>query len=209
MVDTAPELSPTTDAGAVDVESGARTIQSPSAKGPALVVLGIAVFIVVLGTVGSALESGSAPTLSLHSVTIPDGTVVQLTPAVTAMKSVISGGQPPADIIGNLAVPSGSPVIRSVNSDQGAAQFDRTVYFTSGMSSDQVVDAFHTLLPKLGWDVIYDGSGAQRSGQGTEVLAKRGSGDGFYWEVGAVVSPTTSTGVTPFFLELYELPDDN
>ena len=208
MVDTAPELSPTTHAGAVQVDSDA-TNKSPSAKGPALVVLGIAVFIVLVGTIGSALESGSAPTLSIHSVTIPDGSVVPMTPAATAMKSVVSGGQPPADIIGNLAVPSKSPVVRTVNSDQGVAQFDRTVYFTSGLSSDQVVSAYRTLLPELGWKVIYDGSGAQRSGQGTEVLAKRGSGDGFYWEVGAVVSPTTSTGSTPFFLELYELPDDN
>ncbi len=122
---------------------------------------------------------------------------------------MVSEGQPPADILGNLAVPSGSPVVRTVNSDQGAGQFDRTVYFTSGLSSDQVVDAYLTVLPELGWKVIYDGSGAQRSGQGTEVLAKRGSGDGYYWEVGAVVSPTTSTGSTPFFLELYELPDDS
>jgi hypothetical protein len=209
MVDTAPELSPATDADAVPVDSGVRTAQSPSAKGPALVVLGIAVFIVLVGTIGSALESGNAPTVSIHSVTISDGTVVTLTPAATAMKSVVSGGQPPSDIIGNLAVPSKSPVIRTINTDQGVAQFDRTVYFTSGLSSDQVVSAFSTLLPELGWKVIYEGSGAQRSGRGTEVLAKRGSGDGFYWEVGAVVSPTTSTGSTPFFLELYELPDDN
>ena len=41
------------------------------------------------------------------------------------------------------------------------------------------------------------------------MLAKRGSGDGFYWEVGAVVSPTTAAGVTPFSVELFELPDDN
>ena len=209
MVDTAPELSPATQAGTVPAEPGVQASRSPSAKGPALVVLGIAVFIVLVGTIGSALESGNGPTVSIHSVSIPDGTTVTLTPATTAMKSVVGGGEPPADILGNLEVPSRSPVVRTVNSDQGAGQFDRTVYFTSGLSSDQVVNTYLTLLPELGWKVIYDGSGAQRSGQGAEVLAKRGSGDGFYWEVGAVVSPTTSTGSTPFFLELYELPDDN
>ena len=92
------------------------------------------------------------------------------------MKSVVSEGQPPADILGNLAVPSGSPVVRTVNSDQGAGQFDRTVYFTSGLSSDQVVDAYLTVLPELGWKVIYDGSGAPafRSGD-------RGSGQAGQW----------------------------
>jgi hypothetical protein len=178
-----------------------------SVRGPAWIVLGIAVFIVVIGTVASALDSGSTPTLSLHSVTIPDGTVVHLTPATTAMKSIVSAGQPPADILGNLAVPSGSPVVRTVNTDQGVAQFDRTVYFTTGLATDQVVAAYRTLLPKLGWDVIF--VGAQPNSQATELLAKRGSGDGFYWEVGAVASPTTSAGTTPFSVELFELPDDS
>ena len=41
----------------------------------------------------------------------------------------------PADILGNLAVPTGSTVVRTVNIDQNAAQFDRTVYFTRELSS--------------------------------------------------------------------------
>jgi hypothetical protein len=208
MVGTASELSapPPDDAEVIDPDR--RTYQPLSLRGPALIVLGIAVFIVVAGTVASALDSGSTPVLSLRRVTIPDGTVVRLTPATTAMRSIVGSGEPPADILGNLAVLSGSPAVRTVNSDQGQAQFDRTVFFTTGLSADQVVDAYRTLLPKLGWKVIYLGSGAQRGGQGTEVLAKRGSGDGFYWEVGAVVSPTTSTGSTPYSIELFELPDD-
>lgn len=209
MVSTTPELSSPPPEGAGPVDPDHRTYQPMSVKGPALVVLGIAVFIVVVGTVASALDSGSTPTLSLRSITIPDGTVVHLTPATAAMRSIVGAGQPPADVLGKMAVPSGSPVVRTVNTDQGAGQFDRTVYFTTGLSSDQVVDAYRTLLPKLGWNVVYVGSGARRGGQGTEVLAKRASGDGFYWEVGAVVSPTTSAGSTPFSLEMLELPDDN
>ncbi len=72
-----------------------------------------------------------------------------------------------------------------------------------------MVALYRKLLPHLGWQVIYFGTGAQRDGQGTEVLAKHGSGDGYYWEVGAVVSPTTSTSTTPFSLELFQLPDGN
>jgi hypothetical protein len=208
MVGTAQELAspPPDDAEAVDPHH--RTYQTMSLRGPALIVLGIAVFIVVAGTVASAFDSGSTPVLSLHSVAIPDGTVVHLTPATTAMKSIVSAGEPPADIVGNMDVPSGSPVVRTVNSDQNETQFDRTVHFTTGLSSDQVIDVYRTLLPRLGWQVIYVGSGDQRGGQGTTVLAKRASGDGFYWEVGAVVSPTTSAGITRFSLELFELPDD-
>jgi hypothetical protein len=206
MLSTVPKVDPSPPD---DVDPGPRTTEPFSVRGPALVVLGLAVFIVIVGTVASALDSGSKPTVSLRRITIPDGTVIQLTPATTAMKSIVNAGQPPADIIGTMAVPAGSLLVRTVDSDQGVGQFDRTVSFTSGLSSVQVVDAYRTLLPKLGWRVIYDGTGAQSGGRGTEVLAKRGSGDGFYWEVGAVVSPTTAVGSTPFSIELFELPDDN
>jgi hypothetical protein len=209
MVGTASELeSPASDeVQAVDPDN--RSFQQMSLRGPALVVLGIAVFIVIAGIAASALNSGSRPTLSVRRVTIPDGTVVQLTPAPTAMKSIVSAGEPPADILGNLAVPTGSPVTHTLNSDQSGGQFDRTVSFRTGLSSDQVVATYRTLLPRLGWQVIYGGSGAQRGTPSTEVLAKRGSGDGFYWEVGAVVSPTTSAGSTSFSLQLFQLNDAN
>ncbi len=180
-----------------------------SLRGPALMVLGIAVLIVVVGVVASALVSGGDTTLAIHKITIPDGTTVPLTPAATALKPIVSAGEPPADILGNLAVPSGSAFVRSANADQGASQFDRTVTFRTGLSADQVADLYRTLLPRLGWKDIDNGSPATGSSAGTVVLVKKGSGDSFYWEVGATVSPTTSTGTTVFSLELFELPDDN
>ena len=198
---------PVADDGAVDPED--RLFEPMSIRGPALVVLGLAVFIVVVGVVASALASGSDTTLSIHKITIPDGTSVPLTPAATAMKSIVSAGEPPADILGNLAVPAGSAITRTENSDQGASQFDRTVTFRTGLSADQVADLYRTLLPRLGWKVTDQGSPATGSAPGTVILFKKGSGDSFYWEVGATVSPTTVTGTTTFSLELFELPDDN
>lgn len=184
-----------------------RTYQPLSLRTPAFIVLGLAVLIVVVGLVASAFTSGSTPGLTVHQITIPDGTVVHLTPATEALKSIVGEGQPPADILGPLAVPAGSTVTGTVNIDQNAGQFDRTVDFTTGLSADQVVSLFHTLLPKLGWHVT--SVGPSDSGQGTEVLAQKGSGDSFYWEVGIVASPTTSAGTTPFTVELFEQPDNN
>ncbi len=202
-----PDLVAATDDDTFDPDN--RMYEHMSLRVPALVVLGLAVLIVVVGVVASALVSGSDTTLAIHRITIPDGTVVPLTPAATAMKSIVNAGQPPADILGNLAVPSGSSVVRTVNLDQGAGQFDRTVVFRTGLSSDQVGDVYRTLLPRLGWKVLDSGSPATGPAPGTVILFKRGSGDSFYWEVGATVSPTTSTGSTTFSLELWELPDDN
>jgi hypothetical protein len=101
-------------------------------------------------------------------------------------------------------------VTRTINTDQGVTQYDRTVAFASGLSSDQVTALYQALLPRLGWRIIHVGPTLGASAApGTEILATKGSGDSFYWEVGAVVSPTTSAGVTPFSLEVYEQPDDN
>ena len=209
MVSADPDpLSP--DPGDLQIVDPARPVFQPmSIRGPALIVLGIAIFIVVAGVVASAVDSGGAPTLTVHSFTLPDGTTVQLTPATTALKGIVSAGEPPADILGNLAVPSGSAVVRTVNSDQDLTQFDRTVYFHTGLSTDQVIDLYRGLLPRLGWSVIYAGNGDSRVAPGTDVLGKKGSGDGFYWEAGVVVSPTTPSGSTSYSLELFELPDDN
>jgi hypothetical protein len=210
MVSTSQDPGPSVPPGPDEPEATGRGVRPASVRGPALVVLGIAVFIVVAGVAASALASGNAPTTSLRSVTLPAGTVVPLTPALVAMKRIVNASEPPADIIGNLAVPSGSQVTHVVNTDQGQAQFDRTVAFTTQLSSGQVVELYRTLLPRLRWRVVYAGPGTGHFGsQGTEVLAKLGSGDGFYWEVGVVVSDTTSAGITPFSVELFELPDDS
>jgi len=180
-----------------------------SVRGPALVVLGIAVGILTIGIVASALISGNSPVLSVRHVTLPDGSSVALTPATSALHSIVGDGEPPADILGNLAVPTGSRLSGTIDADQGVSQFDRTVSFSSLLGASQVVGIYRTLLPRLGWQVLYSGSAPQKGAGSTEVLAKRGSGDGYYWEVGVVVSPTTSAGVTPFSMELYEVPDDN
>ena len=206
MVGTAEGLAGSASDEAVAVDPDHRAYQPTSSRGPALVVLGIAVFIVVLGIVASALASNGSRARLPTTVTIAGGTVVHLTPATTALKTIERGGQPPSDIIGNMVVPSRSPVVRTLNIDQGVTQFDRSVYFTTGLSADQVVDVFRAVLPKLGWKIIYHG--ARTGGVGSEVLAKRGSADGFYWEAGVVVSPTTSAGTTPFSIEVLEMSDD-
>jgi hypothetical protein len=178
-----------------------------SLRGPAFIVLGIAILIVVAGVVASVFGTGSAPSHRIQSIAIPDGTVVRLTPATQALRSIVSGGQPPSDVMGALSVPAGSPVTGTVNIDQFVGQFDRTVTFRTGLASGQVVDLYRTLLPKLGWKITYSGAGRSPIKLGTEVLATKGSTDSFYWEVGVVVSPTTATGTTPFSVEVLETND--
>ncbi|HEV3264905.1 MAG TPA: hypothetical protein VG014_05250 [Acidimicrobiales bacterium] len=191
----------------LSVDPEDRDYQRMSLRGPAIIVVGIAAFILVGGVLATILTAGNNPVLALHSIRIPDGTVVQLTPATTALKPIISS-EPPADILSALAVPTGSVARHWINIDQNQTQYDRSVSFTTGLSSDQVVDVYKTGLPKLGWKLSYQGQGTFNGVSGTEMLARRASGDGYYWEVGVIVPPATSSGVTPFTMVVLEQNTD-
>jgi hypothetical protein len=186
-----------------------RGYEPMSVRGPALIVLGLAVFLLIGGVVASAISSGSNPSFTVRHVTLADGTTVALAPATSKLHTLLSNDEPPADIIGNLGVPKESVLTSVVNSDQHAAQFDRTAELRSTLAQSQVIEAYDHLLRAVGWQVIYSGPAPQGVPGATELLAKRGSGDGFYWETGVVVSPTTPAGVTPYSVEVLETPDGN
>lgn len=177
-----------------------------SLKSPAVIVLAIALVILIGGITASALATGGSTTLQLHSVTLADGTVVHLEPALQALRPVETDGNPPADILAALAVPAGARTTGSLNTDQGTTQFDRTVDFTSTLPAFRVQDFYQVVFKQLGWKLMANGPDANQAGS-TQLLAKRGSNDGFYWEAGVVVSPTTSAGVTPFTLRLFQVAD--
>jgi hypothetical protein len=200
-----PGAAPPDEDLSVDPEH--RTYQRMSLRGPAVIVVGIATFLLVGGVLASIFTAGNNPVLALHSIKIPDGTVVQLTPATTALKPIVSS-EPPADILSALAVPTGSVLRHWVNIDQNHTQYNRSASFTAGLSSDQVVDLYKILLPRLGWKLLYQGQGTSNGVSGSEILAQRASGDGYYWEVGAIVPPATASGVTPFTLVVLEQNSD-
>ena len=180
-----------------------------SVKGPALIVLGLAVVILLGGVAAAALSSSSNPTFAIRQVTLSDGTNVALVPATSALHRIVSNEEPPSDIIGNLGVLRQSTVTGIVDSDQNTAQFDRTAALTSQLAQPQVAEAYRLMLTGSGWKASYQGSAPQGTPGATEVLATHGSSDGFYWEVGVVVSPTTATGFTPYSIEVFQTPDGN
>jgi len=180
-----------------------------SVKGPAMIVLGLAVVILLGGVAAAAFSSSSNPTFTIRQVTLDDGAIIHLVPAATKLHAIVDNSEPPSDIIGNLGVPRESTVHGLVNSDQHAAQFDRTVDLTSELAQPQVTEAYRRMLAAAGWKVIYEGSAPQGAAGSTEILATRGSSDGFYWEVGVVASPTTPLGSTPYSVEVFETPDGN
>ena len=83
---------PAQDAGAAPadgVEPAGRGYEPMSIRGPALIVLGLAVFLLIGGVVASAISSGSDPAFTVRHVTLADGTTVALSPAASRLLSLI------------------------------------------------------------------------------------------------------------------------
>jgi hypothetical protein len=177
-----------------------------SFKSPAVIVLAIALVILIGGVTASVLATGGSNTLKIQSVTLSDGTVVHLEPGTQALKPIVGNGDPPGDILAAVAVPTGARITGSLNTDQNTTQFDRTVNFTSTLPAFKVQDFYQVLFKQLGWKLIGNAPDSFEAGS-TQLLAEKGSNDGFYWEAGVVISPTTSAGVTPFTFRLFEVPD--
>lgn len=175
-------------------------------RGPAVIVLALATAIVVVFGIASVFASGGSAPQVLRSVTLPGGTSVGIEPGTTALRTAIVGGQPPSDILGSIAVPAGSVHLFTANEGRLTSHYDETITFTSRLSASEVVSFFRVVLRRYGWRIAFTGPGTDQGITGTEVLGKKGSADGYYWELGAIVSPTAPTGTTPFALVLFEVP---
>ncbi|MDA8274933.1 MAG: hypothetical protein M0029_06075 [Actinomycetota bacterium] len=178
-------------------------------RGPALLVVALATAIVVVFGVASVFASGGNAPPALRSVTLPGGTSVRLEPGTTALRTAVVGGQPPSDILGSIAVPAGSLHLFTANEGRLTSHYDQTITFTSRLSASEVVSFFRTVLRHYGWRIAFTGPGNSQGITGTEVLGEKASADGYYWELGAIVSPTAPTGTTPFALVLYEVPQSD
>jgi len=179
---------------------------------PALVVLGLAVLILVLFGVGSALW-GSGSNSSPHqsaAIRVP-GTSLVAIPAGPSLRPIVQPGSPPSNIIVALTIPSGAVARTSIDHSANAGQYDEEMRFTMATSEEALITFYQFELPRLGWHVTSTGPPTGQAGM--ELLAEKSGNDGWEWEVGAVISPTTfagsTTGSTPFALRLFQVPDGN
>ena len=67
-------------------------------------------------------------------------------------------------------------------------------------------------MKKQGWQIFSTGPADHDPG-GFDILGKKAGSDGFFWEMGAVVQPTTfgagapAGGTTAFTVRLFQQPD--
>ncbi len=180
----------------------------------AMIVPGIGLLILVLFIGAEFLTSNPVQTTktSTGAFSVP-GTPLRAEPAVHALKVITVSGQPPGNIINAASIPEGSTRTSFTNNSaasQGA--YDARITLRDNESQAALENFYKLVMKKQGWQIVSTGPADHVTG-GLEVLGKKAGSDGFYWEMGAVISPTSfgagtpSTGATSYALELIQVQD--
>ncbi|HVX22874.1 MAG TPA: hypothetical protein VHB02_16140 [Acidimicrobiales bacterium] len=200
--------------GQTDLAAPLPPVRRTPGMRPALVVLGIAVLLVLGFGLLSVFTSGSGntPPPSARPARVP-GTSLLAVPAGRALGPVERGGVPPANIVHALTIPKGATVTAHADDHPGATGYDQQVDFTvPGADQASVVAFYKAQLDRDGWRRISVGPATNRPTT-TQVLAQAAGSDGWYWEAGALVSPTTfgpdGAQSTAFTIRLFQVPDEN
>ncbi|MGO8859923.1 MAG: hypothetical protein ACLQRH_04020 [Acidimicrobiales bacterium] len=179
----------------------------------AMIVPGIGVLILALFIGAGFLTSNQVqPTVvSTRSFSVP-GTTLRAQPAVRALKVITVDGQPPDNIVNATSIPVGATRVSFQNNSASAQAYDAQIALTIDSSQGAVENFYSKDLKVQGWQIFETGPADNDPGA-IEVLAKQAGSDGFYWEIGAVVSATTfgpgapAKGSTSFTLRLFQQPD--
>ncbi len=123
-------------------------------------------------------------------------------------------GLPPTNIVDAVEIPRASVAVSSQNNTAAAEQYDAQVELRVGATQGALRIFFLAAMKKQGWQIISQGAASHNPGA-IQVLGKLAGDDGYYWEMGAVIEPTTfpagapPTGDTDYTVRLFQLPDDS
>jgi hypothetical protein len=171
--------------------------------GPALIVVGVAVFVVLGGIVLSFATGGwggpgsaAGPTgLTGPGVVHVKGSPLGGVSAEHALSIVAAEGEPPADVADTLVVPAGASVTGHEDNDGGfAGPFDRSVFLAVDATPAQVVAFYKAEMPHRGWGPLPGGD--TTAGGSRELFYEIASTDGYYWQVVVTITSVEPT-LTP------------
>jgi len=213
--DAIGRLGPSRRARGSERRTGTRQARGPGPTvWPALIVLGVALVVVIAGGVAALVGTGPVATSpKTPKVVQAAGVPVAAVSALDALAPIITSGQPPANVVAAVVLPTGATVSPGSATDLGVGLYDRSLAFSSPLSEAAVIAFYRAELPVEGWKVI--SQGPPDHGPGFEILGQIAGTDGYYWEVGVVVSPTaypagsasSATGTTAFTLRLLAVDD--
>lgn len=198
--------------GAANGEPVARRMPGPSVKLASIVLL-LAVVVVAAGLLAQGFAGPSAPTPAPAFVPTAKGSPLRAIPGRADLAPLIADGEPPDDIVNAVVLPAGSLPGTVINNSDSAQSYDEQRLFTLDNSQQKIITFFEIELAAQGWHV--ESTGKAKDQPGFEVLAQRAGSDGFYWELGAVVTttvfppsgPAATTGLTHFEIRLFQVSD--
>jgi hypothetical protein len=180
----------------------------------AMIPVGIAALVLIAGGISSAVQSsGSDQPAPSSSIPTVKGAGVKAVPGRKALGPIISGGQPPQNILNAIPLPEGATVKTGSATDNGIGLYDHTLSFTVGVSEQKVISFFRAELKALKWQQVTEGP-ASHGAAGYQIVSQHPGSDGNEWEIGVTVSPTTfATGstaqTTPFSMRVFAVSDDD
>jgi hypothetical protein len=140
---------------------------------------------------------------------------VRAVPGRRALTPIITSGQLPSDILNVVALPKGTTVKAGSATDNGIGLYDHSLSFTIPLSEQNVITFYKAELKALKWQIVTEGP-PPHGAPGYEVVGQHPSSDGYEWELGVTVAPTTfGTGThaanesTSFTMRLFAVTDDD
>ncbi len=179
----------------------------------AMIVPGLGVVILFLFIGASFLTSNPVQQVKTgNTSTKVGGTVLSAVPGRVDLTPIVKSGQPPGNIINATDIPKGSVRLSFENNSAAAQQYDAQIQMRSNASQGAIENFYRKDMKAQGWQIFEVGA-ADHDANAIEVLGKLAGSDGFYWEMGVVVSPTAfgstapATGDTQFTVRLFQVPD--
>jgi hypothetical protein len=177
---------------------------------PALLVGALAVVILIAFSVGAALtKTGTPQARTPTGPTRVPGSSLLAVSATRGLSVIEQPGQPPANVLAAITLPQGA--VRGVSANPGlGSTYDQEVTFSVDASEATVLGFYRTELKRLGWRTVT--SGAATHQPGSQIVGQLPGDDGFYWQLGIIVSPSTfsasgTTDITRFTLRVLQVDD--
>ena len=175
---------------------------------PALGVLILVVFV----TIGLVTTKPVTLTNTSKNLVEVPGTPLRATRADAALSVITTSGEPPPNIVNAVSIPQGAVRVSHQNNSAASDQYDEQINLVVNDSQGALLNFYLLDMKHQGWQVFQHGPADHDPGA-LEVLGKKAGSDGFYWEMGAVIPPTTfgdgapASGHTQFTIRLFQVPD--
>jgi hypothetical protein len=180
---------------------------------PAMLVVGLAALIVIAFiAIGFATNGKAVQTDTSKRIRVISGTPLRATRAAPALAVITQSGEPPSNILNSVSLPEGSTPVSHQDNGGGANQFDAQIGLLNNASQEALRTFYLSDMKAEGWKIL-DVGPADHDPGALEVVGQRAGSDGFYWNMGAVVSATTfgagapPAGHTHFTVRLFQVPD--